>query len=160
MIHNHYLERLPNHIKLLIRTFLLVLSVGYFSGLVFVNSTTQMTNGGIVENYTGNEDDEEASVMKFKKSAHEMINIIHTHILSMSLIFFVLGILTAGAKCSTQLKVVLMIEPLLSVLMTFGGIYLVWLGVDWLSYLVMISGGMMTISFVASTILILYSLKP
>ena len=52
-----------------------------------------------------------------------------------------------------------MIEPLLSVLVTFGGIYLIWLDIDWMSYVVMVSGGLMTLSFVGSVIAILSSLK-
>lgn len=159
MIDNYYLTYLPSHIKMLVGTFLIVLSVGYFSGLFFVNSTTQMTDRGIIENYNGNEYDEDASVMKFRKSEHEMINVIHTHILSMSLIFFLLGILIAGAKCPPRLKLILMIEPLLSVLITFGGIYFVWLGVEWMSYAVMISGVLMTTSFLVSIVVIFSSLR-
>ena len=34
-----------------------------------------------------------AEVMKFKKSEYEILNILHTHILSISVIFFLLGIL-------------------------------------------------------------------
>ena len=38
---------------------------------------------GLVEHYNGNEQVEDVMVMKFKKSAQEMLAIVHTHILSM-----------------------------------------------------------------------------
>ena len=91
MITSDYISQLPRPLKQLVSIFLLILSVGYFSGLAFVNDTTSATNQGIRVNYNGNEDNEEAEEMKFKKSDHEMLNIIHTHILSMSIIFFILG---------------------------------------------------------------------
>jgi hypothetical protein len=114
----------PKEVKLLIGAFLIVLSVGYFTGFRFVNETTENTPTGIQENYLGNEDDLEAEVMKFKKPKREMLTIIHTHILSMSVIFFILGGLVSFAKLPAWLKKSLMLEPLLSVLLTFGGIYL------------------------------------
>ena len=155
MINDNYLQDLPITLKLLVGTFLFVLSIGYFSGLAFVENTTDATQSGIVENYNGNEKNEEAEEMKFKKSGHEMLNIIHTHILSMSIIFFILGGLVYGAKIDRRLKSFLMIEPLISVVVTFGGIYMIWAGVEWMSYVVMLSGGLMTLSFVMSVFFII-----
>ncbi|MFD2432291.1 hypothetical protein ACFSO9_01310 [Mesonia maritima] len=85
------LHTFPKALKLLIGTFLIVLSVGYFTGLTFVGETTSNSAKGIQENYLGNENDENAEVMKFKKSEREMLTIVHTHILSMSVIFFFSG---------------------------------------------------------------------
>lgn len=158
MVNDRYISNLPYQLKVLLSVFLFVLSIGYFSGLIFVNITTQSTSTGIIENYNGNEDNEEATEMKFKKSNHEMLNIIHTHILSMSIIFMILGVLVYGTHINPTLKSILMIEPLVSVLLTFGGIYIMWNGVEWMSYVVMISGGLMTASFVGSVVTIFYSL--
>ena len=158
MIPDNYLELLPPQLKALVSVFLLVLSVGYFSGLAFVSDTTDARPQGIVENYNGNESNEEADQMIFKKSGHEMLNIIHTHILSMSLIFFILGMLVYGARGSKMLKSSFMIEPLISVLVTFGGIYMIWIGLEWMTYIVMISGILMTISYLGSVIMIMLSM--
>jgi hypothetical protein len=51
-----------------------------------------------------------------------------------------------------------MFEPFLSVLLTFGGIYFLWLDISWMKYVIMISGMFMTFSFMAATILILFQL--
>jgi uncharacterized membrane protein SirB2 len=151
---NGFIFRLPKEVKLLIGAFLVVLSVGYFTGLTFVNDTTENHPQGIQENYLGNEEDLEAEVMKFKKPEREMLTIIHTHILSMSVIFFLLGGLVSITKSNKNLKKALMIEPLLSVLLTFGGIYLMWTGLYWMRYVVVVSGILMTTSFVISVLLV------
>ena len=151
---NGFIFRLPKEVKLLIGAFLVVLSVGYFTGLTFVNDTTENHPQGIKENYLGNEEDLEAEVMKFKKPEREMLTIIHTHILSMSVIFFLLGGLVSITKSNKNLKKALMIEPILSVLLTFGGIYLMWTGLHWMRYVVVVSGILMTTSFVISVLLV------
>lgn len=148
----------PKEIKLFLTVFVLVLSVGYFTGLFFVNNTDTTTPAGIEENYLGNEDSEITDVMKFKKGEREMLTIIHTHILSMSFIFFLLGILLAITSINKKLKAFLMIEPFISILLTFGGIYIMWSGVLWFKYIVMISGILMTICYTLGATLVLAQL--
>lgn len=148
----------PKHIKLFIAAFVIVLSIGYGTGLLFVTTTNSNSLNGIEENYLGNEEDEEATVMKFKKSDREMLTIFHTHVLSMSFIFFFLGGLVALTSLPKKLKSFLMVEPFVSIILTFGGIYLMWKGVLWMKYLVMISGIVMTVVFVVSALAILFQL--
>jgi len=116
--------RLPKEIKLLIGVFIIVLSIGFYTGLLFVNETSSVSSTGIEENYRGNENVEDAEVMKFKKSDKEMLSIVHSHILSMSLIFFLVGLILSITNMSKPIKLFLMIEPFISVVLTFGGIYL------------------------------------
>ena len=148
----------PKHIKLFIAAFVIVLSIGYITGLLFVNETDATTPNGIVENYLGNEEDEEAAVMKFKKSDREMLTTLHSHILSMSFIFFFLGALVAITSLPKRLKSFLMIEPFFSIILTFGGIYFLWQGMLWMKYIVIISGTVMTGVFLTASISILLQL--
>ncbi|MGY8915952.1 MAG: hypothetical protein ACKVJF_12835, partial [Flavobacteriales bacterium] len=134
MRYNGLLSTLPREIKIFVGTFVVVLSIGFYTGLLFVNETSTTSAQGIEENYLGNEDNEEAEIMKFKKSDREMLTIVHTHILSMSFIFFLLGGILWFAKLSKNLKLFLTVEPLLSVVLTFGGIYFLWSGVFWMKY--------------------------
>ena len=143
-------------LRLMIGCFLVVLSVGFFTGISFVGQTESMTPEGVVENYNGNADQEDAMVMKFKKSPREILTIIHTHVLSLSFIFFLTGILLGFARINKRLQIILMVEPFVSILLTFGGIYLVWLGYEWMKYIVIISGTAMTLVYVVS-VLILFS---
>ncbi len=157
----HYkdlLSTLPKEIKIFIASFVIILSIGFFTGLFFVNETSSASPAGIQENYLGNEDDGNAEIMKFRKSEREMLTIVHTHILSMSFIFFLLGILVWMTKLSKKVKLFLTVEPFFSVILTFGGIYLLWTGILWMKYVVIFSGILMTLTFAASAIVVFYQL--
>lgn len=161
MIKEGDLASLTGPLKGLFLLFIITLSLGFFIGINFVHFTTSGSPNGIIENYLGNENNDDAEVMKFKKSEHEMLNIIHTHLLSMSLIFFVIGLLVYACNIPPKLKTFLLIEPMLSVLVTFGSIYFLWLGNTWITYVIIISGALMTISFGISVLyIVLNILKP
>ena len=64
----------PSEIKTFLIVFVVVLSIGFFTGLLFINETTEATPSGIQANYMGNEDNEEATVMKFKKNRARNVN--------------------------------------------------------------------------------------
>ncbi len=148
----HYL---PSYAKHFIVAFVIVLSVGYITGLQFVRQTDSDDPVGIEQNYLGNEHIEEVKVMKFKKGEREMLTILHTHILSISFIFFLLGGLVSITSLPKKLKSFLMIEPFFSIIFTFGGIYLLWKGVLWMKWVVMVSGVIMTLVFITAAILVL-----
>lgn len=158
MDYNGLLLRLPSGIKWFIGIFVLVLSIGFSTGLLFISKTTAASSTGLVENYLGNEENPEAEIMKFKKEEREMLTIVHTHILSMSLIFFTMGILVWMTNIPTRLKTFLSTEPLLSTILTFGGIYLMWSGLLWMKYVVIVSGILMSSTFGISVIIVLYQL--
>ncbi|GAA4898047.1 hypothetical protein GCM10023311_23540 [Flaviramulus aquimarinus] len=155
---NGLIITLPKEIKLLIGAFIIVLSIGFYTGLLFVGETSSANPNGIEEQYLGNEDDEDATVMRFKKSPQEMLTLVHNHILSMSIIFFLVGLLVSITKLSKKLKTFLIVEPFVSVILTFGGLYLLWTGMLWMKYIVMFSGILMTLTFTVSTIIILKQL--
>jgi hypothetical protein len=154
------IETFPGYLRKSIFFFILTLTFGYFSGFKFIAHTTDLNAQGIEENYNGNEHDENAEVLRFKRSEGEILTTIHAHVLSFSLIFFCLGALLVTVPINTTLKHVLMVEPFISIILTFGGIWLLWLGYDWVKYIVMISGILITISFTMSAVIIgYYSLK-
>ena len=105
---NGYIFLLPKEIKLLIGVFVIVLSIGFFSGLLFVGETSAANPNGIEEQYLGNEHDEDAEVMKFKKSEKEMLSLVHSHVLSMSIIFFLVGLLLCITQLDKKIKIFLM----------------------------------------------------
>lgn len=156
MVYNGLLIAFPKEIRLFIAAFVVILSIGFFTGLLFVKETEATTPTGVEENYLGNEEDDNATVMKFKKGEREMLTIVHTHILSMSLIFFLLGGLVWLTDFSKKWKLFLTLEPFLSIMLTFGGIYLMWKGITWFKYIVIFSGILMTITFVCSSVLVIW----
>ncbi len=155
---NGLIHTLPREIKLLIAAFIIVLSVGFYTGLLFVGETSSTNPNGIEEQYLGNEKDENAMVMKFKKSDKEMLSLVHSHVLSMSVIFFLIGLLLSIVKLNIKFKLFLMIEPFVSVILTFGGLYLLWKGLLWMKYIVIFSGILMTLTFTFSIFIILIQL--
>jgi len=155
---NGLLITLPRDIKLVIGLFLIVLSIGFYTGLLFVSETTSANPLGIEQQYLGNENDEEAVIMKFKKSEKEILSIVHSHMLSMSIIFFLLGIILSLTRLNKKVKLFLMIEPFFSVILTFGGIYFLWRGILWMKYVVMFSGMLMTVTYSLIILIILIQL--
>ncbi len=149
------MQNLSKEIKLLITAFVITLNIGFFTGVNFVKETSSFKTKGVEINYLGNENDDEADEMKFKKSKKEILTLIHNHILSMSIIFFFLGGLLSLTSFNKKFKYFLMIEPFISIVLTFGGIYLLWSGMIWFKYIVVISGIAMTLTFILSSILIL-----
>jgi hypothetical protein len=153
-VHNS-LRKLPKELRLLVAAFVITLNIGFFTGLNFVNETTSFQSKGIENNYLGNEDDEEAEEMQFKKSKKEILTLVHNHILSLSIIFFLLGGILSLTSINKKWKTILMFEPFISIILTFGGIYFLWLGLVWFKYIIMISGLAMTLSIILASILIL-----
>ena len=156
---NGLIYTFPKELKLLIAAFVIVLSIGFFTGLMFVGETSEANPNGIEEQYLGNEADEDATIMKFKKSDKEMLTLVHNHVLSMSIIFFLIGLILSTTKLQKKLKLFLMIEPFISVVLTFGGIYMLWKGLVWMKYIVMFSGTLMTLTYTLAVIIILVQLS-
>lgn len=153
-----WITRMPRDVRIFCAVFVVVLSIGFYTGLLFVTQTDSLTPAGVEENYLGNEEDLEAAVMKFKKSPREMLTIVHTHVLSMSFIFFLLGVFVWGTTLSNGLKLFLTVEPFVSILLTFGGIYLMWLGWTGIKYIVILSGIAMTLTYAVASTIVLYQL--
>lgn len=152
---NGLIYTFPKELKLLIAAFVVMLSIGFFTGLLFVGETSTANPNGIEEQYLGNELDEDATVMKFKKSEKEMLTLVHNHVLSMSIIFFLVGLILSTTKLNMKLKTFLMIEPFISVILTFGGIFMLWKGFLWMKYIVMFSGTLMTLTYTFAVAIIL-----
>ncbi|MDO9261159.1 MAG: hypothetical protein Q7U08_04390 [Flavobacteriaceae bacterium] len=155
---NGLLYILPKELKLLMAVFVLIINIGYFSALMMVENTTSMSSTGIQENYLGNEADENAVEMKFQKSESQVLGIIHSHILSMSMIFLLMGIFISLTKMSQKIKLFLMLEPFVSIIITFGGIYFLWKGITWFKYIIIFSGSLMTLTLLVSSLIIYYQL--
>lgn len=153
---NGLIYNLPSELRNLIIPFVIVLSTGYFVGVMFIDHTSSLNPEGIQENYLGNEVTEPVDVFKFKKSTYQMFNLIHTHVISMSIIFFIMGLLLSITDLNKYFKVFLIIEPFFSIVVTFLGIYYLWTGILWMKYLIFISSLLMTLVYFASAFIVLY----
>lgn len=152
------LHTLPKLLKNCLAVFLVTLAFGYLSGVNLLKHTTDFKSQGIQENVLGNELDESAEALHFKMSERELHGIIHSHVVSLSVLFLALALLFYFSSYSTTLKSILMIEPMVSLVATFGGLWLLWKGVVWMKYIIMLSGILMHLSFVLLIVLLLREL--
>jgi hypothetical protein len=158
------LRTLPPTLKTLARWALIVMAIGYAHGLLFVYHTTGVTPHGVEERYRGNQQQMQQNAdagngeeMKFEKSLPEMLNIIHTHIISMGTMFCITSIVFAFCSIvSGRWKKFLLIEPFIAILTSFGSMWLMWKVNPIFSWLLMLSSGSMAVIFY---ITIYYSLR-
>ncbi len=148
------IHQFSKELKLLIFVFLCTLSIGFYGGITFVKHSTNGNATGIEQRYLGNENDVTASTMQFKKTEASVLTLVHNHILSLSMIFFALALLVATTSISKKWQLFLMLEPFISILFTFGGIYFLWLGHTWVKYIVLVSGVLMTLTYTASIFIV------
>ena len=96
---------------------------------------------------------------KYPKPTSELLNTTHTHILSMTFIFLIIGVFFFFNSLITgMLKTFLIIEPFISILLTLGGIWLIRFIHSSFSYLIIISGILMYLCFFIMIITIFYEL--
>ena len=116
---------LPQNIKYFLAAFLLLMSLGVSLGLVYVYETTEMTSGGTEEHYTGSTSEDDIDIPeKYPKEFESMLLTTHTHLISFSFIFFFLGLIFyMNSTITGGWKTFIIIEPFISVLITFGSIW-------------------------------------
>ena len=115
---NIQLYKLPKLLKISLSIFLISLSFGYISGIDLLKHTTDFNLKGIEENIIGNEFDESAEELKFDMSERE-IGIIHSHVISLAILFLILSLLIFFSSYSNGIKTFFMIEPTISLILTF-----------------------------------------
>ena len=154
------LQQLPIKIKLLLFFTVLNLTFGVSIGLYYVANTTQLSPAGTTEHFSGSEIDAEFDIPeKYPKPVSELLTTTHNHILSLTLIFLVIGgIFYFTSSISGRMKTFLIAEPFISILTTFGGIWLIRFVHPAFSYLVIISGILMYGCYFTMAGVLLYEL--
>lgn len=158
MAWTYRLRDLPKELKLLALMFLLSMLFGYGASFLILADQTSLSPAGIEENYNGNEVDEQATILKFKKSNYEMLTTVHTHVFSLSVIFLIVGALAYFTGLPLKLRFFLMIEPLVSLMITFTSLILMWQGFILFKYLVALSGIMMHGAFLVTVLFLIREL--
>ena len=145
---------LPPALRSLGRWLTAVQLVGYTTSLVYVWWTTRLTPVGIADHYRGSEAAEGA--MQFPKSVAEMLTVTHTHLLAMAVIFVVSGVgLTLCERVPERWKRLLVVEPFVALLISFGAMWLMRYADPRFSYLLALSSGVMALTFYLQSFLAL-----
>ena len=158
------LYELPRKLKLICFLTVFNLTIGVGIGLYYVGYTTQYSSIGTAEHFAGSKVSDEFDIPdKYPKPFSELLNTTHTHVISMTFIFLIIGsIFYFNSIITGAMKTILIIEPFISIIMTFGGIWLVRFILPEFSFVVILSGILMYLSFfiMASTIFYELSIKP
>lgn len=155
------LYQLPRAIKLLLMLTVLNLTVGVGIGLYYVSNTTHLSPEGTAEQLRGSSVDNNFDIPeKFPKPISELLATTHNHIISMTFIFFIMGgIFYFNSIITGFWKSFFIAEPFFSILATFGGIWFIRFIHSSFSYLVMVSGVLMYLSFFIMAGTIIYELS-
>ena len=159
-LNNILLHQLPVKLKLLLLLTVVNLTVGVGIGLYYVANTTELTPAGTAEHFSGSEIDAEFDILeKYPKPVSELLITTHNHILSLTLIFLVIGgIFYFNRRISGRMKTFLIAEPFISILTTFGGIWLIRFAHPAFVYLVIPSGILMYSCYFIMTGVLLFEL--
>ena len=160
---NIRLYQLEKPLKLFLSTFVIILSIGILTGLVYLSQTTSYSPKKAIERFNGSQQNLNDDVVdipdNYPKPVSEMLITTHNHIIGFSLIFFSIGVIFYfNSIISGFWKSFLMIEPLVSTVITFGSIW----GMRYIdknfSYLAGLSSLLIYLSFFTMAALILYEL--
>ena len=150
---------MPEPIRALARWMTIVQVVGYTTALIFVRHTTGMTPAGAAHRYRGSDPDTTEMAMQFSKSLAEMLNITHTHLLSMATIFAFSGLaLALCSRPSERWRRILIVEPFVALLVSFSAMWLMRYADARFSWLLALSSGIMAVTFYVQSFFILREL--
>ncbi len=154
------LYKLDKTFRHFLASFILLLSVAVSTGLLFVYQTTSIETEGIIERYNGSEVDEDFAIPEeFPKSIFEMLLNTHNHLFGFAFIFLCVGTLFYfNTVITSGWKYFLLVEPFFSILLTFGGLWLVRFVDTSFVLLVFISAILTYLSYYIICFILLYEL--
>ena len=149
--------------KLFLTIFLIVLSIGVMFGLVFLFHTTSFDKDATSERLIESEQliEEDFGINESKaKSTSELLMTTHNHILGFTFIFFFTGgIFYFNSLVNVFWKTLLITEPLISTVLSFGSLWLVrFFGSDWI-YLTILSSVLLYSAFFIMVVISIYDLN-
>ena len=154
------LYQLDDILKYFLSLFLIVMTIGVTIGIIYVQSTTNISTEGTIHQYAGSETKDEFDIPEhYPKPISDMLMTTHNHIISFAMIFGMIGLLFYFNSIITGLwKFVLMAEPLISTLITFGSIWGIRFIAPEFAYITMVSGILMYITYYVMVGVMLYEL--
>lgn len=150
----------PRPLRVLAGWLTIVQVAGYTTSLVFVWWTTRLVPAGIADHYRGSDPSTTAGAMQFSKSFAEMLTITHTHLLGMAVIFAVSGGCVAlCGSLSERARRLLIAEPFLALLISFGAMWLMRYADHRFAWLLEASSLAMAVTFYLQSALVLRELR-
>ena len=155
-----YLKNLDFYLKLTISAFLLIIGIGISTGLIYINYTTGMSSTGTLEQYRGSIVEQYDIPEKFPKDFESMILTTHEHIISFSIITLILSIIFSFNSIITgKIKLFFMLEPFISIFLTFSSMWLMRYISSKFVYFLIFSSGLMYLCWYVMILVSLYDLN-
>ena len=155
-------SRVPAPIRALARWATIVNAAGYAIALALVCTTTGLTPAGAASRYRGTDpaaDTVATAPMQFPKPLGEMLLSTHTHLLGMSALFIVSGLCFALCAWPSGIwKRLLIVEPFIATLVSFGALWLMRYADPRFGWLLFASSVSMAAVFALQTVVILREL--
>ena len=153
------LFQLDKALKTFLATFIVVLTIGVSIGVIYLKFTTKLTSSGTVERYNGSNENEFEIAESYPKPISEMLTTTHSHVIIFAIIFVAIGfIFYFNSIINGFWKQFLIIEPLVSTIITFSSIW----GIRYIHksfvYITIISAILMYVSFYIMSLIALYEL--
>ena len=119
------LTTLPGDIKYLLSIFLISMSIGISTGIIYVYITTNINASGITERFNGSKIIQDEIPENFPKPIENMILTTHDHLLTFSFISLILALIFYfNTIISGSIKTIIMIEPFIGTIAMFGSMWL------------------------------------
>ena len=151
------LKNLDKNLKNLLIYYLITLGIGFSLGVLYVYLNSEFTSTGMLEQYLGNDDEWNP---KLPKTLIDLVSHTHEHITMFSIIFLTLGLIFSyNSTISGFWCKFLLLEPFISIVLTFGGFFVIRFITPSFSYIIMISSALMYICFYVMLFICLYELK-
>jgi hypothetical protein len=124
---NIKLTELETGLKNFLFYYLITVTIGIIVGLVFLGTTADYSLGGTVENIRGSDTEGDFDIPEnYPKAEADLLITTHNHIMGFAFIILSVGIIFYfNATVTGFWKYLIMIEPLVSSLVTFGSIWLI-----------------------------------
>lgn len=154
------LFKLDKTLRHFLAAFILLLSFAVSTGLGFIYHTTAYEKEGVVERYRGSDVSAEFEIPdQFPKSMFEMLLNTHNHLFGFAFIFLAIGtIFYFNSIVTNSWKYFLMVEPFVSVLFTFTGLWLIRFVETSFIYVVFLSAVLTYVSFYLMAFISFYEL--
>lgn len=152
--------QLPVQLKKMIAALLLSLTFGVLIGLGFLYYTTSYSTKGAIERYNGSQVSEEFEIAEnYPKPISEIFITTHNHIIAFTLIFTVIAsIFYFSSIVNNSLKTFLLVEPFISIIISFGSLWLMRFVNPNFVFLMAVSSTLIYLSYFTMVSLILYEI--
>ncbi len=158
LLQNKKLQQFPASFKILIVFFILLLWVGYAVSLIKVYDQTQFQSAKILEVYRGAETGENVGLI-MPPTFSTLLAVTHVHIFSQPMLYFLLSVLFILCDVSERKKSGLVATLFLGCLLSNASPWLIrYVSASFL-WLLHVSQGMMSGSFLIMTLTILFQVS-